>query len=243
MSHLPKILSAISRLLSYPNSETVQNAELLYVILHSELPAAAQSIARFGAYAEQHELGELEEMYTSTFDINPACALEVGWHLFGEEYSRGMFLVRMREELRKFGLPESTELTDHLSHVLAVAASMPDAEAHRFVKACVQPAVEKMKSALSGKDSPYGEVIDCLALVMRYAWGDPQVEEQTESGGRAPFGGDPLRDYAAAGVMAGCSSPCGEPLDLVALDLTPPGRDGGPEQPIRDPLPNISEAL
>jgi len=37
-----------------------------------------------------------------TFDINPACALEVGWHLFGEDYMRGQFLVRMREELSKY---------------------------------------------------------------------------------------------------------------------------------------------
>ena len=66
------------------------------------------------------EPSALEEAFTGTFDVNPACALEVGWHLFGEEYARGMFLVRMREELRKYGLAESSELPDHVSHVLAI---------------------------------------------------------------------------------------------------------------------------
>jgi nitrate reductase delta subunit len=243
MSHLPRVCAALSRLLSYPDSHTVQNAELLYVVLQSELPEAARRIAAFGTYAEHHDLSELEEIYTSTFDINPACALEVGWHLFGEEYSRGLFLVRMREELRKFNLPESTELTDHLTHVLAVVASMSEEQAGRFVKACVQPAVEKMRLALSEKDSPYGDVIDCLAIVLRYTWGDPQIMQPTESGGKTPFGGDLLRDYPAANVMAGCLSPYGEPLDLVTLDLTRPECRDSSEQPSRESLPIITEPL
>ncbi len=43
---------------------------------------------------------------------------------------------------------ESAELPDHISHVLAIVAAMPDDEATRFVTACVQPAVEKMNAAL-----------------------------------------------------------------------------------------------
>ncbi len=42
-----------------------------------------------------------EELYTRTFDLNPVCALEIGWHLFGEDYERGAFLVRMRDQLRR----------------------------------------------------------------------------------------------------------------------------------------------
>ena len=122
MSHLPKVLNALSRLLSYPDEQTVQTAELLYVLLMDELPEAASEASIFGAFTEQHELHEVEESFTRTFDVNPTCALEVGWHLFGEEYARGMFLVRMREELRKYGLAESAELPDHLCHVLAVVA-------------------------------------------------------------------------------------------------------------------------
>ena len=70
----------------------------------SDVPEAAKEISAFGAFIEQHDLWEVEEAFTQTFDVNPACALDIGWHLFGEEYARGMFLVRMREELRKHGL-------------------------------------------------------------------------------------------------------------------------------------------
>ncbi len=123
MSHLPKVMDAISRLLSYPDQHTSQAAELLYVVLRDEIQDAASEISKFGAFLELHQDWEVEEAFTGTFDVNPACALEVGWHLFGEEYARGMFLVRMREELRKYDLCESVELPDHLSHVLAVVAS------------------------------------------------------------------------------------------------------------------------
>ena len=235
-THLPKLLNAFSKLLSYPDPGAVQTAELLFVVLQSELPEAASEISAFGAYAEQHEPTELEESFTGTFDVNPACALEVGWHLFGEEYARGMFLVRMREELRKYQLPESGELPDHISHVLAVIAAMPDDEAARFVRACVQPAVEKMKQALSGKETPYAHVINCLAAVFRHAWGEPSQDGGEANGARPPaFSGDPLRDYPVAGVTAGGASPGGEPLDLVPLTLAPSVRQDSPELPARQP--------
>lgn len=220
MSHLPKVLNALSKLLSYPDEHTVQTIELLYVLLMEETPEAASQASTFGAYAEQNELHELEETFTQTFDINPACALEVGWHLFGEEYARGMFLVRMREELRKYELPESAELPDHLCHALAIVGAMPDDEAARFVRACVQPAVEKMNDALEGKDSPYGHIVSCLALVLRHAWGEP-VESDSEiaANGSSAFASDPLHAFPVSGVMAGGASAGGEPTDLVPLTV------------------------
>ena len=221
MSHLPKLLDALSRLLCYPDEHTVQTAELLYVVLQDELPEAAEEAARFGAFVEQHELWEVEESYTRTFDVNPACALEVGWHLFGEEYARGMFLVRMRVELRKYALSESVELPDHVSHVLAVLAAMSADEAERFAVACVVPAVKKMDVALATKDAPYRHVVACLAAVLKHAWGDAVgTDDETAhvAGGARPFAGDPLRDFPVADVGGGCSSSCGGG-DLVPLQI------------------------
>jgi nitrate reductase molybdenum cofactor assembly chaperone len=180
MSERSRTLGAFARLLSYPVSELTEATEFLYVILQSRIPEAAEQVAAFGEFVERHTLHEQEETFTHTFDINPACALEVGWHLFGEEYDRGQFLVRLREEMRKYKLPESAELPDHLVHVLAVVAAMPRDEAHRFVTACVFPAVEKMQRALSGKETPYRHVIDCLALVLRYEFDIAEGTGRTE---------------------------------------------------------------
>ncbi len=210
----PKTLRTLSHLLSYPNDQTVESAELLYIILSTELPEAASKISKFGAYLEHHPIWEVEEAYTTTFDVNPACALEVGWHLFGEEYSRGLFLVRMREELKKYGLEESVELTDHISHVLAVIAAMSDDEAKRFVTACVLPAVKKMNAALEDKGSPYGDVVSCLTLILNHVWneGKPITDgseyDETESGS-VPEGVDLLHAFPVANVGAGGGCGCG----------------------------------
>ena len=219
MSHIPKVMDAYARLLTYPSEYTAQTAELLYVVLTDELPESALDIARFGSYVEQHSAWELEEAFTGTFDVNPECALEVGWHLFGEEYARGLFLVRMREELRKYGLPESSELPDHIAHVLAVVAAMPQHEASRFVTACVQPAVEKMNSALAEKDTPYRHVISSLAGLMEQKWGTPRSPDGPSVLESRSEDVDPLHAFpvAAAGCGGGCHGSCGDD-HLVQLD-------------------------
>lgn len=216
------LMRAFGRLLSYPNEQTVEAAELLYIILRGELPDAAKEISQFGEYAERRELWEIEETFTRTFDVNPACALEVGWHLFGEEYARGMFLVRMREELRKYGLPESAELPDHMTHVLSVIGEMPDDEADRFVRACVLPAVQKMQQAFDGKESPYGHIVACLALVLQHIWGQGEsLSDGSESAhpdaNAVPGGVDLLHAFPIADVNPGCGSGCGGAADQREL--------------------------
>lgn len=224
----PRTLRSFCHLLSYPGEQTLEACELLYIILQSELPAAARDISRFGTYLEQHAVWELEEAYTSTFDVNPDCALEIGWHLFGEEYDRGLLLVRMREELRKYGLPESQELPDHLTHVLPLIGAMPDEEASRFVTAVVQPAVLKMQQALARSESPYRGVLDALVAVLQSVWGEGRPLSEGSGphrhDGRAiPAGVDLLHAFPAADVpmiCGGCHSDCGahsHDLPLVQL--------------------------
>lgn len=222
MSHIPKVLEAFRCLLGYPDQHTTQAVELLYVVLQDVLAEAARGVADFGEFCEQHELWKLEETYTRTFDVNPACALEVGWHLFGEEYARGMFLVRMRQEMRKYGLSESVELPDHLSHVLAVVAAMPEEEATRFVRACVQPAVEKMNHALTDQDTPYRYVLAALVAVLTQRWG-ACATAGSEFLASNPPATDPLRAYPVAEVRCGghCGGSCEShvvPLDTLARD-------------------------
>lgn len=98
---------------------------------------------------------QIQELFISTFDWNPATALDLGWHLFGEQYARGEFLVRMRGELRRYGVEESTELPDHLTHVLKVVGRMDTETAHRFVLEFVAPAVAKLQAALEQKKTAF----------------------------------------------------------------------------------------
>ncbi len=228
VSEKVRSLGTISRLLSYPDDHYVELVELLYLIVQNELPDAAKGISEFGQFAEQCGEFELEEAYTRTFDVNPACALEIGWHLFGEDYMRGQFLVRMRGELAKYEIPESSELPDHLTHVLAVIAEMPDDEAHQFSHACVFPAIHKMLAALDKTESPYRHVIRCVVQVLEQlygkseAWGenDGKIPRDVDAfpgqnGPRPPGMADPLRSYPMPGSSCGSA----ENVQFVPLQM------------------------
>lgn len=98
-----------------------------------------------------------QELYVQTFEFNPASTLEVGWHLFGENYERGEFLVRMREQLRRYGIPEGSDLPDHLPQLLHLVARLPHEEAAELVGLHIAPAIAKIRAALA--DNPYEPMI------------------------------------------------------------------------------------
>ncbi|HKW99176.1 MAG TPA: molecular chaperone TorD family protein [Bryobacteraceae bacterium] len=102
----------------------------------------------------------MQELYVQTFEFNPACTLEIGWHLYGENYERGEFLVRMREQLRLYGIAESIELPDHLTHLLPMVGRMQPDEAAVFAGEALLPALAKIKEGL--KDNPYAAVITAI---------------------------------------------------------------------------------
>ena len=114
-------------------------------------------------------------------------------------------------------------------------AAMPDDQARKFVGACVLPAVRKMQQALAGKDSPYEDVIVCLAMVLHHVWGEGETlidgsEAEHPDINGIPGGVDPLHAFPVAGIGcgSGCSGSCGEP-ETVPLEVSVPmkGRQAG----------------
>ncbi|MEO8593134.1 MAG: molecular chaperone TorD family protein [Candidatus Solibacter sp.] len=158
-------LEVIAGLLEYPT-----------VGYHAQLDGAAAAIARTDAAAAQHVqafadavrglgLSEMEELYIQTFDLNPDACLDIGWHLFGEDYARGEFLVKLREEMRRYGIVEREELPDSLLTVLPLAARMPEEDAMPFRARFLRPAVEKMRKAVPAESNPYANLLAALAVL------------------------------------------------------------------------------
>jgi nitrate reductase delta subunit len=110
---------------------------------------------------------ELEELYTQTFDINPVSSLEIGWHLFGETYERGSFLVKMRETLRELAVEESAELPDHITHVLLALGRMDKAEQTEFSEMFFVPALNKILTAFEGKNNPYENLLKIIGMLIK----------------------------------------------------------------------------
>jgi nitrate reductase molybdenum cofactor assembly chaperone len=133
---------SLARLFDYPGES--------YVAL-----CRAAGVDELADELEKLSTSGIQELFISTFDWNPATALELGWHLYGEQYARGEFMVRMREELRRYEVPESIELPDHLTHVLPVVARMDPESAEKFVSEYVAPPVAKLLAALEQKKTPF----------------------------------------------------------------------------------------
>lgn len=117
-----------------------------------------------------------EELYTTTFDLNPVATLDVGWHLWGEQYERGRFLADLRGVQEQLGIDAGVELPDHLTAVLPVIEKTRDAE----LIAKTTAAVKKMLAPLEEHGNPYRHV---LREVLRVAQASEPASPDHRSAG------------------------------------------------------------
>lgn len=163
------VYEQFAKLLGYPHDGYVETAELCRRAVAEFSDEAQGNLGEFCSRIEEQKTEQLQESFVQTFDLNPICVLEVGWHLYGDNYDRGAFLVKTREQLRRHGVAESTELPDHLTHVLALLARMEPEEASAFAGQSVIPALDKMLAGIAGKTSPYEFLLVALRQTLAFA--------------------------------------------------------------------------
>lgn len=158
------IYDALAAVLTYPGedySDRVREAAL------AAPPQMASLLHEFAVSLEGKATTELQELFTVTFDLNPVCSLELGWQLFGENYDRGLLLVKMRALLRRYGIAEQGELPDHLAHALQLIELMREEERAEFAAAIVLPALGKMLDPFKDKKNPYENVLQAIKKQLR----------------------------------------------------------------------------
>lgn len=187
-------LACFADLLEYPTQLPVAGTQ--------EGAAARAVLAQFAESAAALGLRRLQEVYTSTFDLQPTCCLYVGYHLFGDSYKRATMLAKLSEEYRRHGFAAGAELPDHLAVMLRfVAVTADQTLAHDLAQECLVPALGAMARAFVDSDNPYGHVLRALLAFL-----DP-----TGTGLRGPV---PVADPAAgwqpvlAEQAAGDGPPC-----------------------------------
>ena len=107
----PEVHDALACLLTYPGAaHSGMRYPAAIEVVSKACPETAESLHRFAEATCDLEPGELEELYTRTFDNVAERSLEVGWQLFGENYARGALMVRFRDLMRRYEVEEHTEL-------------------------------------------------------------------------------------------------------------------------------------
>lgn len=160
------ILESYAQVLTYPAGIGRETVRASLEDIASERPAARESLAGLIEFIDEHQAYELEEIFTRTFDSNAERALEVGWHVHGENYARGVFMARMRSLLREHGIEESTELPDHLSHVLRVLAKATPELTQALAQTVVIRALDKIVEGFPQEENPYRGVIAGLKALL-----------------------------------------------------------------------------
>jgi nitrate reductase delta subunit len=162
MTEFTVVFDSLARILSYPGTdytERLQRCRTAVGALGPDGRGILQKIDKFIDATKNSSTGEMEELYTRTFDINPLSSLEIGWHLHGETYERGAFLVFMRDLLRRCSVEESSELPDHLTHVLQAVGRMDPLDAREFIGKSVLNAVNKMLEGFEAQSNPYENIL------------------------------------------------------------------------------------
>jgi nitrate reductase delta subunit len=175
MDSVPHAIQCLARLVMYPGRTLQEDIEECEVAVSAMDSALGAGIRKFRDRTAGMSLGQLEEIYIQTFDMNPTCTLDLGWQLFGEDYNRGLFLVKVRQEMKRLGIAESHELPDHLTNVLLVLSRMERDQAEDFACSCVLPALDKTRNAVN-ESCPYRQLMDAVVHLLSIQYGESRKE-------------------------------------------------------------------
>lgn len=172
---------ALAAALSYPGAgfrDTVRETVDATMSLSGDAEAHGR---RFAAAVLGMSIVALQDLYTQTFDLDPRCTLDTGWHVFGDAYNRGAFLACLRDDLRVAGVAETTELPDHLPQVLRLIGRLPRARAEEF-GAFATLAIDGILDALAGRGNAYEHLLRAAAAAIRVPH---RRDEERPSGDRS----------------------------------------------------------
>jgi nitrate reductase molybdenum cofactor assembly chaperone NarJ/NarW len=157
------ILSDFAELFAYPRGDVARIARHCLELLGPGHPAAP-ALEDFAAWAALVDRGEIEEVYSATFDLDPTCAPYVGWQLCPDPERRNLFLSELSAVYSREGFRPREELADHVSEVLRFLAVARDEEARLTVlREALAPAAERMASSFEPPFNPYRWLLDALA--------------------------------------------------------------------------------
>jgi len=134
----------ISSLFDYPTEGYRQRMQTVAEELRAEYPLASVELEKLLKLLPT-DIYEIQELYTKSFEVQAITSLEIGYVLYGDDYTRGEVLSNLSAEHKAVGNELGGELADHLANILRLIPKLKDSELrHDLVTLMVAPAVENM---------------------------------------------------------------------------------------------------
>lgn len=143
--------ATLSRLFDYPDESYYSLVTNVASELSAQYPDASKELEAFSKLLPT-DIYRLQELYTKSFEVQAVTSLEIGYLLYGDDYTRGEVMVHLNQEHRAVGNELGTELSDHLANVLRLLSKMKDeAVINDLVTMMIVPAVEVMMKEYTPK--------------------------------------------------------------------------------------------
>jgi nitrate reductase delta subunit len=161
-----RLFNLFADLLEYPQSDLTESVRECEALVSPGNPEAAALLKGFRSFEEQASLGQVQELYTRTFDLDATYHPYVGHHLFGESYKRSAFMVGLKERYKAYDFVVEGELPDHLAVMLRyLSLCEDDDQVTEIIRDAMMPALERMvkKKADAEEDVPGEAALDGCA--------------------------------------------------------------------------------
>jgi nitrate reductase delta subunit len=160
------IYSLFADILDYPVKPIAKVMSDCAAELALECPEACVHMAAFQNAIAETSPGQLQEIYTNAFDLRPDCTSNLGYHLFGDDGRRGLFLAELKGRMEALGIALGSELPDHVSLLLRY---MHHVEQERciVIEDCMLPAVSRMAEVLDSTENPYKHALRALLSLLQ----------------------------------------------------------------------------
>jgi nitrate reductase delta subunit len=157
-----------AEILDYPGPHFAACIQDCAALIELESPETAGMLRSFQTYQTAVSLGELQEAYTSIFDMQPECTLNLGYQLLGDDWRRSILLFKLKEIYEANNFDSGCELPDHLCVLLRFLAILKDSsEAAELVDDCLLPTLSRMAASIQLGESPYRWALQALLSWLR----------------------------------------------------------------------------
>ena len=163
--NLNLVCDELATLLSYPDSN--YHSMLQKAVESSSSRKSAKALRTFQESIANLSESELQEFYSSTFDLNPLCSPALSVHLFGvESFKRSHLMVGLLDMYRAADFQTVGETADHMSTVVRFLSHSSSEEREEIAQFILLPGLTKIAEFLESKSNSFSHLVKAAAMIV-----------------------------------------------------------------------------